>query len=261
MAAIGLGTLRLWRKHRRAGFDGDPGDRRRAELDATTTEQLRDRCYRTHTARAAFEMILGLLLGATGRELSALYALAFFQSGGGLKRLSDFKGGAQEAYFVGGAQQICDRLAQGLARPVELQTPVLAIEQGEAGVVVHTERGQRRGRYCVLAISPPMAAQITYTPALPAERDAFLRRSSMGAYTKAVAVYERPWWREQGLNGIALATEGPVQMIVDGAANSGRGILVGFITGPAASVQRARLRGSPRDGTRRLCAPARACGR
>jgi monoamine oxidase len=36
------------------------------------------------------------------------------------------------------------------------------------------------------------------------------------------------------LNGIALAADGPLQMVVDGGAESGRGILVGFITGPAA---------------------------
>jgi monoamine oxidase len=262
MADIGLGTLGVWRRHRGVGFDGDPSDRRRVELDAVTIEQLRDRCYRTRTARATFDMVLGLLLGAASHELSALYALAFFESGGGLKRLTDFKGGAQEAYFVGGAQQICERLAQTLARPVELQTPVLAIEQGEEGVIVHTEAGERRGRYCVLAISPPMAARISYTPALPAERDAFLRRTSMGAYTKAVAVYERPWWREQGLNGIALATEGPVQMIVDGAADSGRGILVGFITGAAArefsALDRETRRATALDAFAHLLGPAAA---
>ena len=51
----------------------------------------------------------------------------------------------------------------------------------------------------------------------------------LGAYAKAVAVYERPWWRERGLNGIGLATDGPLQMVVDGAAESDRGILVGFM--------------------------------
>jgi monoamine oxidase len=262
MADIGLGTLRLWRMHRACGFAGDPGDRRRAELDAATIEQLRDRVYRTDTARAAFDMIVELLFGAASRELSALYALAFFRSGGGLKRLTDFKGGAQEAYFVGGAQQICERLAQRLTRPVELQTPVLAIEQDEEGVIVHSERGARHARHCVLAISPPMAARITYTPPLPAERDTFLRRSSMGAYTKAVAVYERAWWRQRGLNGIALATEGPMQMIVDGAADSGRGILVGFITGPAAqefsALDSDARRDAALDAFARLLGPAAA---
>jgi monoamine oxidase len=233
-ADIGLGTLRLWWGHRRLGFDGSRTDHRRVELDAMTLRRLRDRVYRTETARDLFEMTLGLMLGAQSDELSALYALAFFESGGGLTRMTAFKDGAQQDYFVGGAQQLCDRLAQALARSVELCAPVLAVAQDSDGVLVRSGRGERRARHCVLAIPPPMAAAIAFTPSLPADRSVFLKRSRLGAYTKAVAVYERPWWRERGLNGIALATDGPVQMIVDGAAESDRGILVGFITGSAA---------------------------
>jgi monoamine oxidase len=231
LADVGMGTARLWRMHRGLGFD--EGERRR-ELDAITVEGLGERVYRTATARALFEMTLRLLLGASGRELSALHLLAFLEAGGGLKRLSDFKGGAQQDYFVGGSQQLCDRLADQLAGPIELRAPVLAIEQGDEGVLLRTERGEWRAYYCVLAIPPPLAARIAYAPALPAERVEFLRRTELGAYTKAVGLYERPWWRERGLNGIALATDGPMQMIVDGCGESGRGVLVGFITGPPA---------------------------
>lgn len=231
---VGLGSLRLWRMHRRLGFDGSPAERRRLELDAMTLGQLRDRVYRTEAARALFEMTVGLMLGAQSDELSALHALAFFASGGGLRRMTAFKDGAQQDYFVGGSQQLCDRLAQKLARPVELKAPVLAVAQDSDGVLVHSELREHRARHCVLAVPPPMAARIAFTPTLPADRNAFLQRMRLGAYAKAVAVYERPWWRELGLNGTALATEGPLQMVVDGAAESDRGILVGFITGSAA---------------------------
>jgi monoamine oxidase len=188
--------------------------------------------YRTQRARKLFDMTLGLLLGAQAGELGALYALAFFESGGGLRRMTAFKGGAQQDYFVGGSQQLCERLAARLTGPVELRTPVLAVEQDGDGVSVRTERGERRAGHCVLAVPPPLAPE--FTPALPANLEAFLKRTHLGAYTKVVAVYERPWWRERGLNGIALTTEGPLQMIVDGVAESDRGILVGFITGAAA---------------------------
>jgi monoamine oxidase len=232
LADIGLGAVRLWRMHRGVGFDGSPRDPRRAELDAVTVGQLRDRLYRTRAARDLFDMTLRLLLGAEPAELSALYSLAFFESGSGLRRMSSFKGGAQQDYFVGGSQQLCERLAQRLARPVELRAPVHAIAQDGDCVSVRSEQGERRAGHCVLAIPPPMVPP--FTPALPATVDAFIKRTHLGAYTKAIAVYERPWWRDRGLNGIALATDGPLQMVVDGAAESDRGILVGFITGAAA---------------------------
>jgi monoamine oxidase len=54
----------------------------------------------------------------------------------------------------------------------------------------------------------------------------------MGAYMKAVAVYDRAWWRDRGLSGLAFADAGPVQMVVDDSPEGGRpGILVGFVTG------------------------------
>jgi monoamine oxidase len=247
--------------YRRLGFDGSPADRRRVGLDAMTLRQLRDRVYRTEAARDLFEMTLALMLGAQSEELSALHALAFFQSSGGLKRMTAFKGGAQQDYFVGGSQQLCDRLAEKLVGPVELRAPVLAVAQDSDGVLVRSERCERRARYCILAIPPPMAAPIAFTPALPADRDAFLTRMQLGAYTKVVAVYERPWWRERGLNGIALAASGPLQMVVDGAAQSDRGILVGFITGSAAREfgaldAEARRRTAVESFTNLLGAPA-----
>src|SRR5436305_3752650 len=232
-ADVCLGSLRLWWMHRRLGFDGSPAEPRRVELDVMMLRQLRNRAYHTEAARYLFEMTLGLLLGAQSDELSALYALAFLESGGGLRRMSAFKDGAQQDYFVGGSQQLCERLAQMLVRPVALRTPVVAVAQDRDGVLVRGELREHRARHCVLAIPPPMVASIAFTPTLPADRNAFLKRKRLGAYAKAVAVYERQWWREQRLNGIALATEGPLQMVVDGAAESDRGILVGFITGSA----------------------------
>src|SRR5436305_2041312 len=204
-------------------------------------------------------MTLGLLLGAQSDELSALYALAFFESGGGLRRMTAFTDGAQQDYFVGGSQQLCERLAQMLVRPVELRTPVVAVAQDSDGVLVRGELREHRARHCVLAVPPPMVASIGFTPTLPADRNAFLKRMRLGAYAKAVAVYERPWWREQRLNGIALATEGPLQMVVDGAAESDRGILVGFITGSAAREFAAldidRRRRTAVEGFTRLLGP------
>jgi monoamine oxidase len=232
LADVGLGALRLWRMHHRVTFDGNGGESRRTELDAMTVDQLRDRVYRTRVARDLFDMTLGLLLGAEAGDLGALYTLAFFDSGGGLRRMTAFKGGAQQDYFLGGSQQLCERLAARLGRPVELRTPVLAIEQDGDGVSIRGERAERRVGHCVLAIPPPMAPE--FTPALPADVEAFRKRTHLGAYTKVIALYERPWWRERGLNGIALATDGPLQMVVDGVAESDRGILVGFVTGAAA---------------------------
>jgi monoamine oxidase len=51
---------------------------------------------------------------------------------------------------------------------------------------------------------------------------------------KAVVAYDRAWWRDANLSGIAYADEGPVQMVVDaGSRAAGGGLLACFITGRA----------------------------
>ena len=44
----------------------------------------------------------------------------------------------------------------------------------------------------------------------------------MGAYMKVVVAYERAWWREAGLSGIAYGDSGPLQMVVDAGSPGSR---------------------------------------
>ena len=94
-------------------------------------------------------------------------------------------------------------------------------------------------------MSPAVAARIEYEPGLPA-REALGQRMPMGAYMKGVAIYDRAWWRDRGLSGIAFSDRGPVQMTVDASPPGGApGVLIGFVTGaPAREV--AALEGEAR---------------
>ena len=50
---------------------------------------------------------------------------------------------------------------------------------------------------------------------------ALAQHMPMGAYMKAVAVFDSRWWRERGLSGIAFDDGGPVQMVVDASPPDG----------------------------------------
>ncbi|HVN64329.1 MAG TPA: FAD-dependent oxidoreductase [Candidatus Binataceae bacterium] len=232
MADVALGTTRLWWRYRGLTFDGGSWGQRQKSLDTINGAEIRDTAYRSSSGRALFDMTVALLTGAYPADLSALYMLTMFEAGGGLKRLSDFKGGAQQDIFIGGSQQICDRLADRLSRQVVLETPVRAIEQAEDSVTIRTAARAYTGRYCIIAFSPGRVLDLDFSPGLPHDRVEALRRTRLGGYSKVIAFYERPWWRNAGLNGIGLSADGPMQMVVDGLAESGRGMLVGFITGP-----------------------------
>jgi monoamine oxidase len=84
----------------------------------------------------------------------------------------------------------------------------------------------------IVAIPPALAARIEYEPLLPALRDQLTQRAPMGSYAKVDAVYERPFWRAEGLTGQAVSVNGPVRVTFDSTPKEGSpGVLLGFIGG------------------------------
>jgi monoamine oxidase len=81
-----------------------------------------------------------------------------------------------------------------------------------------------------VAVPPPLAGRIQYSPALPALRDQLTQRMPMGSVAKVHAVYEKPFWRDRGLNGFVLSDEKPAQTVFDNTPPSGSpGVLMAFI--------------------------------
>ena len=130
------------------------------------------RHLRTRDARMFMSLATELVFGAEMEELSLLFFLFYLQSGGGLTSLTEFEGGAQQDHFVGGSQQLCDRLAARLDGAVRLRTPVVALEQH--GDCVHIATGAfdsiQAGRV-IVAVSPALYGRWHWTPQLPADRD------------------------------------------------------------------------------------------
>jgi monoamine oxidase len=54
----------------------------------------------------------------------------------------------------------------------------------------------------------------------------------MAGHAKAVAVYERPFWREDGLSGHSMSRTGPLSEIHDASPETGSGALFGFFNMP-----------------------------
>ena len=230
MLDLAQGLARLWWTCRRTSLTGPPDE----ALARMSAAEFAQRIFRTPAARSLLNMFTGLLLGADNRDISAHYLLAYLRSGGGFYFLSEFKGGAQQDFFAGGSQQICEQLASGLRRAVVLDSPVTALEQGDGVVTVRAGDRGWRARRSVVALAPTLLGRISFTPGLPDPLRRHVDRSRMGDYSKYVAIYEKPWWREAGLCGIGASADGPLQMVVDGCAESSRGILVGFASGEAA---------------------------
>jgi monoamine oxidase len=98
-----------------------------------------------------------------------------------------------------------------------------------------------RAGHVLLALPPRLAAAgIAYEPALPAAlaREWTATATWMAPHAKYVAVYERPFWREQGLSGSARSQSGPLGEIHDASMPGGSAALFGFLAVPARTRQR-----------------------
>lgn len=148
----------------------------------------------------------------------------------------------QSARLVGGIKSLVDAIAATLPPgTVELNTHVKTIQMNpESGMTINTHINGKANTIhtstVILALPPRIIAHnIMFSPALPAEFLTSLMNKPtwMGGQAKAVAVYERPFWREDGLSGQAMSWAGPLQEIHDASPETGYGALFGFFGIPA----------------------------
>lgn len=143
----------------------------------------------------------------------------------------------------GGMQSLSEALAATLPQgTVALNTCVTAIRLNEDGTVT-VEAVQPGGEITkmqagavIMALPPRIASgRIEFSPDLPSQTIHELRNKPawMAGQAKAVAVYDRPFWREAGLSGMATSWAGPLQEIHDASHESSGGALFGFFSMPA----------------------------
>jgi len=178
------------------------------------------------------------IFGAEPTEISLLFTLFYIaasgneQNAGTFERNFNTRDGAQQDRFVGGSQVIAVKAAQALGRRVVLNSPVRQIRNGSNGVSIVSDRINVRAKRVVVAVPPVLAGRIDYSPDLPPERDALHQKIPQGTLGKVAVVYDRPFWREQGLTGQALHTAGPVSATFDDSPPDGSpGVIFGFVGG------------------------------
>jgi len=206
-----------------------------AEKDARSLEDWMDRSLFSGKAREIITTAIRVVFGAEPRDLSLLYVLFYARSAGSLMRLVETEGGAQHARFVEGAQELSIRLAARLGDAVIYEAPVRVIEHDEQGVTVVSDKGTFRALRVVLAVPPMLAGHIEFRPLLPPLYDQLLHRYPMGATVKAMALYDRAFWRDRGLSGEVVSSAGPVSVVFDNTSHDGaQPALLAFIVGQSA---------------------------
>lgn len=169
-------------------------------------------------------------------------------------------GGMEGALRVpGGLAAVTDALAATLP-PGVLRTGcrVTGIAAAADGVRLDTSDGPLDAGCVVLALPPRLAADLPAPDLIDDAARAALSAvpTWMAGHAKAVAAYDRPFWRDAGLSGDAFSRRGPMVEMHDASAPGGPAALFGFLgVPPAARRDRAALDGAIRAQLARLFGP------
>lgn len=176
---------------------------------------------------------------------------AFAQHARGAMMFERSRQEAPERVGFGGQEQGSMRLAGGTASliralaaelpaaQIHLNAPVQALHlQGDRVLLqVAGPKGpwELQARHVFAALPPRLlAANLALDPVLdPAIMTRWRGTPTwMAPHAKVFALYDRPFWREQGLSGMAQSLVGPLSEIHDATTVSGRAALFGFVGVP-----------------------------
>ena len=199
-------------------------------LDSKTMDEWLRYVHASASTRNLMAIMARVTWGCEPEQVSMLHAVRYVKAAGGLGRMLDVEGGAQQDRFPGGTQQIALRMAEELGERVVLNAVVRRIERRSDGsLIVGSDRGDVTARAVIVALPPAHRAGIEFDPALPPEYEKLTEHWPQGNLSKAYVAYETPFWRANGCSGQALSDEGPVFVTFDvGASDAGPGILLGF---------------------------------
>jgi monoamine oxidase len=107
----------------------------------------------------------------------------------------------------------------------------------------HINAGQittYQAQHVLLALPPRLAvSNIVFEPALPQDLATAWQETAtwMAPHAKYVAVYDSPFWRDNGLSGAARSAIGPLTEIHDASLVEGEGAVFGFFGVPVKARQ------------------------
>lgn len=200
------------------------------EFDDITVEDWFESKTKNKVLLSFFQLTTRGLFTADPFQMSFLYFLFYLHSGDNFETLIGYENAAQAFLVKETMHHLAARIADDLGKTIVMESPVTAITQDDSGVTVISERGKWRGDSAIVAVPLPLSVRIAYDPPLPAERDALAQHMPMGSVIKFWVAYEKPFWREHGLNGLATSDTPPMDFFSDASPpEGGPGFLAGFI--------------------------------
>ncbi|CAM3419855.1 hypothetical protein GCM10016272_01960 [Psychrobacter glaciei] len=161
-------------------------------------------------------------------------------------RTQGYKSSPPSMRLVGGMTALTDALYARLdAKRVITDQIVKRLTKTGQHIEIEVECGSEhinagqiityRAQHVLLALPPRLAGNnIVFEPALPQNLAIEWQETAtwMAPHAKYVAVYDSPFWRNQGLSGAARSAIGPLTEIHDASLIEGEGAVFGFFGVP-----------------------------
>ena len=165
--------LRIDEMSKQVPVDAPWTAKKAAQWDAITVEQWIKRNTLIPRVREVLLAYLQPAFGTDGKNMSLLFLLWYIATAGdethpgNFTRSSSTADGAQDSRYVGGSGLIPLRMADALADRVALNAPVRRITQTDSAVEVSTDRGTVQAKQVIVAVPPPLALGIEWSPDAP----------------------------------------------------------------------------------------------
>jgi putrescine oxidase len=205
------------------------------ELDATTFEAWLQREVDDEVARDLLRAWLaGGFLTKPAHTFSLLQGLWVVAGAGGTFELFAAEQ-CLECRVVGGSQLTPLRLAERLGDRVVLDAPVRELRWTPETVAIDARGVRVSAAAAIVAVAPNLTGGIRFDPPLPPWRLRLEQAMSQGSVNKILAVYEQPFWRDDGLSGEGFAPYALVREFYDNSPPSASvGVLCTFLSGEVA---------------------------
>jgi monoamine oxidase len=215
LASVGIAMKRIDRMSREVPLDKPWEANRAPDWDSQTVAGWINAHVHQGTARTLVEEIMTEVSTCDLREVSLLGALHLIRSNNGIDDLLSAEGGHQQDRVVGGSTSILHEMHDRLGDAVRLRTAVHAIKWTSDSVTVGSSGARVSARAAVVAVPPWLSQRIWWDPPLPRARAQLIQRMPVGQMFKIHLVYEKPFWRDDGLSGQTLDPASIVPLTID----------------------------------------------
>lgn len=233
---VGLAMLKIDAMAKQVPLDAPWTAAKAAEWDKQTVQSWIDANLFIKDSKNLLRLAVLSLLSTEPQDISLLYLLFYVHSGGGLTPLLSTTGGGQQDRIVGGSQAIALAMARELGTSRLLfNAQAQSITQDANGVTVEGNGFTVRAQRAVVAMSPWMASRLSIAPldGPTQARLQMMQRVPMGSIWKVHCLYDRPFWRDDGLNGQVTSDDFITRVTFDNTPPEAGapGVLMGFIDG------------------------------